>query len=158
MKLRVQGNSLRLRLSRSDMDRFAETGRIEDAVEFGAGTPFVYALEMSEVPELSAAFENGRIRVCVPRAQATQWIAAGAPGLDGEQRGNASPLAITIEKDFQCLHSDAAHDPDAFPNPASKARASSQIREHELFTIFRPRAHGVRLRIARKADGRRIEA
>ncbi|HNY40926.1 MAG TPA: hypothetical protein PKJ41_11040, partial [Bryobacteraceae bacterium] len=42
MKLRVKGNSLRLRLTRPEVVRLREDGLVEESADFGAGATFVY--------------------------------------------------------------------------------------------------------------------
>jgi hypothetical protein len=42
MKLRFHENSLRLRLSQSEVARLAETGRVENTVSFAPGQVLVY--------------------------------------------------------------------------------------------------------------------
>jgi hypothetical protein len=36
MKLRAKGNSLRFRVSRSELSRLMQTGRIEETIQFGS--------------------------------------------------------------------------------------------------------------------------
>jgi len=36
MKLRIRGNSLRLRLLRGEVQQFGETGRVTETIQFGA--------------------------------------------------------------------------------------------------------------------------
>ena len=119
MKLRVRGNSLRLRLGQGEVRRLVEEGFVEDRTEFGPRTPaFVYVLRVSDGTGIAATFEGGRITVSVPRAVARQWAAGGQVGLEGSQPAGGEPLRILIEKDFECL--DAApgeSQDDAFPNP-----------------------------------------
>jgi hypothetical protein len=51
MKLRLQGNSVRLRLTRSEVERLRETGLVEESIEFGSGESLVYRLQSRrEVP------------------------------------------------------------------------------------------------------------
>jgi hypothetical protein len=45
MKLRLQGNSVRLRLTRSEVERLREIGRVEESVDFGAGEVLAYRLQ-----------------------------------------------------------------------------------------------------------------
>ena len=45
MKLRLQGNSVRLRLTRSEVERLRETGLVEESVDFGAGAALAYRLQ-----------------------------------------------------------------------------------------------------------------
>ena len=44
MKIRIKGNSVRVRLTRSEVDHFAETGYLEESTEFG-NSHFLYALQ-----------------------------------------------------------------------------------------------------------------
>jgi hypothetical protein len=47
VKLRIQGNSLRLRLNRSDVEQFRETGILTESLRFGSGAQLTYTLETS---------------------------------------------------------------------------------------------------------------
>ena len=118
MKLRIQGNSLRLRLSRPEVAQLSASGRVEDSIRFGPGASLAYSLESS--PDLQAAqalYENGALRVRIPRGAANEWTATDRVGLDGEQPiGDGKLLSIVVEKDFKCIHG-STPDPDAYPNP-----------------------------------------
>ncbi len=52
MKLRIKGNSVRVRLDRRDLANLLATGRVEDSVTFGpdTGQRFSYAVEMVNFP------------------------------------------------------------------------------------------------------------
>ena len=127
MKLRIRGNSIRLRLTKSEVTRFAEKGLVEETVEFGTGEhqKFFYALSFStDVDALRAVFENNRISVLLPKAQAEQWAQTNQVGIRAEQSlaGNKT-LQILIEKDFACLEKRPSEDDaDTYENPlAGKA-------------------------------------
>jgi hypothetical protein len=119
MKLRIQGNSLRLRLNQAEVAQFSKTGFVEDSIQFAPGASFAYALEsMSSLSAPQALYSNGWLRIQVPGADATDWVRTDRVGISGEQAtGAGGRLSILIEKDFQCLHGDDSRDPDAFPNP-----------------------------------------
>lgn len=109
MKLRLRHNSLRLRLTRSELDRFAANGRVEERIDFPDGASLVYALEADrDAQELAALFAGSLITVKMPWTFAQEWASTDRVGFESE--GN--PLSILIEKDFQCAHGE--HDPDAF--------------------------------------------
>ena len=113
MKLRLDGKSVRLRLSQPEVARFLEQGSVSETLDFGVGSRLTYSIEA--VPSLSAPralFEGTTLRVEVPAKLASEWGRSDQVGISG---GDA--MAITIEKDFQCLHGPGATDPDAFPNP-----------------------------------------
>jgi Family of unknown function (DUF7009) len=114
MKLRMHGNSLRLRLNRAEVARLAETGRVEEVVQFGPGVAFRYALETApDADALRALLVDGGVRVLVPETKAREWASTERVAVSGEQ----ATLNILVEKDFQCLHGESEVDPDAFPNP-----------------------------------------
>jgi hypothetical protein len=120
MKLRIRGNTLRLRLSRSELARLDETGHVEETIVFAPGARLRYALEAREGLDAPRADIDGhRLRVALPVDVARRWIATDDVGVQVVQpNGTAEGLAIVVEKDFACLHRDA-EEPDAFPNPAS---------------------------------------
>jgi len=106
MKLRIRGNSLRLRLTKSEVAQIAETGAVEDAIEFG-GEPsqrLIYALKADDIEKPTAVFAGGRITVRIPKTQAERWTRTNQIGIEAEKSlGENGTLRILIEKDFACL-------------------------------------------------------
>ena len=119
MKLRIKGNSIRLRLLRSEVDRFAAEGRISDEVRFGINA-LRYSLLMSDEAEsIYSRFENNEITVFIPASAARNWATGEMVGFETVQAiDGGEGLTILVEKDFVCV--DRPEDPDradAFPNP-----------------------------------------
>lgn len=118
MKLRVRHNSLRLRLTRREVDQLIETGLVEETVEF-TPRPLVYMLHASQAcSEIQASFVNGWITVSVPGAMAKDWASSEQVGLQATHRD----VAILIEKDWSCLHAASENNgsdenEDTFPHP-----------------------------------------
>ena len=123
MKLRIHGNSLRLRLSQAEVAQFSKTGFVEDSVEVAHGASFCYALEsLSNLENPRASYQNGELRIQLPAAAAQDWATTERVGVSGEQSiGGGKALSILVEKDFQCLHGGETRDPDAYPNPVQAA-------------------------------------
>jgi hypothetical protein len=113
MKLRMHDNSLRLRLSQSDVTRLHDTGKVEEVVVFEPGNELVYAIETGALHEATATFDHAKIRVTLPTRAAMQWMESDQTGIEA----STGTLRLLIEKDFQCLHRAAAPGEDAFPNP-----------------------------------------
>ena len=105
MKLLIQGNTLRLRLSQSEVAQFSKTGFVEDSIQFAPGASFAYALESSSsLSAPQALYANGCLRIQVPRADSTDWACSDRVGIAGERPlESGKHLSILIEKDFQCL-------------------------------------------------------
>ena len=67
MKLRLQGNSVRLRLTRSEVERLREAGLVEESVDFGAGEALTYRLHSTpEQGPVAAEYRHGALTVSVP--------------------------------------------------------------------------------------------
>jgi len=123
MKLRIQGNALRLRLNQAEVAQFSKTGFFEDSIEFSPGQRLTYALESSSsIRSPQAVYTNGSLRIQVPREAGMEWATTDRTGISGGDH-----LSIAVEKDFQCLHGDGAHDPKAYPNPLEEKLARSKM-------------------------------
>ena len=118
MKLRLHGNSVRLRLNQAEVSQFSKTGYVEDSIDFGAGASLSYVLESSSNAEApQALFRNGQLRIQMPAGVGHDWVTSDRVGVDGEQAlPGGKQLSILIEKDFKCVHRDEL-EPDAYPNP-----------------------------------------
>ena len=119
MKLRIKGDSLRLRLTRSEVDQLATAGQVEDRIHFGAGSALTYRLSRdTKGRELNASFSAGLIDVRVPAAMAREWCATDEVTLTGVQNTGDASLRILVEKDFACLKPRENEDEsDHFPHP-----------------------------------------
>ncbi|WP_183556735.1 DUF7009 family protein [Mucilaginibacter sp. SP1R1] len=112
MKIRIKGNSLRYRLTKTDVERFSSEGYLEEQTIFGAGL-LTYALQVYASDQLTANFENNKITLFMPEAMADSWAATDKVGFE-ESTG---PLYLLIEKDFKCLDNVAEDQSDNYPNP-----------------------------------------
>ena len=119
MKLRVRGNSLRLRLTRAEVDRLRSGGRVEERVCFGPTSSLTYSIERQDVRDTRAELEGLAVRVVAPNAVVDAWATSEAVGFDADQRiGDGDVLRILVEKDWNCLTSrPGEEDVDTFPNP-----------------------------------------
>lgn len=120
MKLRVRGNSLRLRLTRSEVDQLAAgAAPVEERVRFAPGSALVYSIERGERSALRAELEGTTVRVIAPRAVVEAWAGSDEVGFEAEQpTGDGQTLRVLVEKDWNCLTSrPGEEDVDTFPNP-----------------------------------------
>lgn len=117
MKLRIHDNSIRLRLTRSEVARFAAEGAIESVCDLGAGHRLCYALEAADIHRLSVCASDGRIAIQVPRVIAREWYESDRVGISARPETPGGNLVeILVEKEFRRLHG-ARFDPDLYPNP-----------------------------------------
>ena len=115
MKLRIQGNSLRLRLDQKEVALVRAGGHVESSIEFAPECSLSYSLGSSLSAEsVSATFDGRVIRVTVPMKQLAGWAESDQVGIEAGSQGG---VGILIEKDFQCLHRSSDQEPNAFPRP-----------------------------------------
>ncbi len=120
MKLRIQGNSLRLRLTPSEMTRLLATGRIEETICFGSdpNASLTYALEHNaHATAMSVRYTPREVTVVLSSAAAQQWAAGQDVGVYADAPTTQGPLSLAVEKDFACLDKSDAENTDTFPNP-----------------------------------------
>lgn len=117
MKIRIKGNSVRLRLTKSEVATFAQTGFVEEWTNFGS-SKLGYVLRSGEVDQLTAQFETGIVTVWMPRPWALEWTETERVGFEGNMPlpGDQS-LYLLIEKDFVCLDDTNEDQSDNYPNP-----------------------------------------
>ncbi|MCX6621390.1 MAG: hypothetical protein NTY38_09975 [Acidobacteria bacterium] len=115
MKLRMQDDSVRLRMRRSEVLRLAAEGRVAARVHFGARI-LEYSIELDDdFSQVIAEFAGDAIRVRVPRAQGLEWCRTTAVGLPA----NSGIPAVLVEKDFVRTAVAESDDYDRYENPRS---------------------------------------
>lgn len=115
MKLRIQGNSLRLRLNQKEVAQARDVGCVESSIQFAPGCSLSYLLESScSAESVSAIFADHAIRVTIPIRQMAAWAESDQVSIEAR---SPAGINVLIEKDFQCLHRSAGPEPDAFPRP-----------------------------------------
>lgn len=120
MKLRIQENSVRFRLTQKEVACLHDSGRVEAAIRFPPGRELRYAIASSpHVADVSVDYECDSICVLLPRAVATAWAESSEVSIVGSPHLN---VQVLVEKDFQCLHKPAERDPDAYPHPLAARR------------------------------------
>ena len=124
MKLRVRDNSIRLRLTRTEVDTLASDGLVQASVPFSAGVSFDYVLESTRAcVEAYAHFSNNVLSVSVPEEQARKWAASEQVSIAAQQSlDDGRSLNILVEKDFACLAPrDGEDESDMFAHPDAQA-------------------------------------
>jgi hypothetical protein len=121
MKLRIKGNSLRLRVTPSEVKQLLRDGAIREHIQL---TPdprdrFIYAITSSPSgATTTVAYHPGNITVSVPNAQLTYWACSEEVGVYADVTlGDDRVLSVNIEKDFACLDRSDVDNEDTFPNP-----------------------------------------
>ncbi len=118
MKIRIKGNSVRMRLNKSEVARLTTTGYVEEHTAFGEAK-FTYALRsVMDGDALTASFEKNQITMFVPQTLIRDWSTNDVVGFSATMPLNEhESLALLLEKDFQCLDKIEEDHYDKYENP-----------------------------------------
>ncbi len=119
MKIRIRDNSLRIRLSISEVELFNEEGYLQAQTDFGKSA-FYYAVKKTNDESMSAEFINARITLFVPQHLLQEWATTNLVSVEHKvPLHNGSYLHLLLEKDFKCIDAVVTEDQsDYFENPA----------------------------------------
>ena len=119
MKIRIKGNTVRFRLTKSDISMLTETGELSDQTEF-IGNTLIYKIASSANESLSADMIENVITLYVPENALSSWASTNQVSLEGNMPlRNDSSLYLLLEKDFKCIDGDTSEDQsDFFENPS----------------------------------------
>jgi hypothetical protein len=100
MKLRIEGNSIRLRVKKSDLEKLKIDGIVRESVAFLKGFHFYYELKTDDkIKTIEASFSSGTIAVSIPLSMSDIWIDTEQVGIENTAENG---FYVLIEKDFPC--------------------------------------------------------
>ena len=122
MKLRILGNSLRLRLTRGEVEQVCAGEWVEEQTRFGpaSAAALVYRIGPGTgIENARASLEGSTVSVELPEKFLADWATSQVVGTETRQTlDEGSELRILVEKDFKCLTPREDEDQsDAFANP-----------------------------------------
>ncbi|MES2689918.1 MAG: hypothetical protein V4658_05910 [Bacteroidota bacterium] len=118
MKLRIKGNSIRIRLTKTEVDRFEKDHYLKESTEFVTGKLTYVLAKDPAMTELGAKIEGTKITVQVPPAVADRWTSTDEVGFQNNFTiGADKQLFLLVEKDFVCLDNTLEDQSDNYPNP-----------------------------------------
>jgi hypothetical protein len=121
MKIRIKSNSIRYRLTRTDISTLVESGYLEEKVNF-PGNTFTYALRHNDDEQLASVFRENTITLFMPKTMLKELADTDRVGFEH----TADNIYLLVEKDFTCLDNVAEDQSDNYPNPlAEKVYAQS---------------------------------
>lgn len=113
MKIRIKGNSVRFRLTQSEVKQLCENGSVSEQTNF-EDTSFRYTVKMTDDKDtLFANFEDGMITLFLPEGLGKDWYTNERVGFQHHQ----DTLFLLLEKDFTCLDNTMEDQTDNYPNP-----------------------------------------
>jgi len=121
MKIRILGNSIRLRLTQSEVQTFLEIGKVKERIKFGPPSfkQLTYSVQKADIPLIHAAFSLNEISILIPSLVADQWAKSDQVSLAKQMLiGEEEYLKVLVEKDFKCLtHRGGEDETDMYPHP-----------------------------------------
>jgi len=118
MKIRIHGDSLRLRVGPAEVEQLISSGRIEETIHIAPGAHLTYALQHSAAAgSIAVTHALHEVTVIVPSSIAQAWANGDEVGIYGAVPNGSGSLSLAIEKDFACLDSNHAGNRDTYPNP-----------------------------------------
>ena len=123
MKIRIKGNSIRYRLTKTEVETFSKVGFYEEKTEFKDHI-FKYVLQSKEhISHLEADFKNDTISMYLPEKDKLAWANSDRVGFQNTiALGNGKELFLLLEKDFACLDETIEDQSDNYPNPLMDKR------------------------------------
>lgn len=125
MKLRIKDNSIRLRLTKSEVANLKDHKKVSATTKFGFGSAEVleYCLEIDpRASNIEAHFDGSKILIKLPQNLASEWTSSERVALMHEQKVSyEQSLKILIEKDFFCLkprQNEVEDESDMYTNPS----------------------------------------
>ncbi|MBK8699686.1 MAG: hypothetical protein IPN29_09100 [Saprospiraceae bacterium] len=118
MKLRIKGNSIRLRLTKTEVETLSNEGYFEEHTSIG-NQKLTYALKAADAVDLlSANYRDNTITVLMNTGLSQNWTSNEVVGYRHiEKLETGEELFLLVEKDFVCLEESFEDQSDNYPNP-----------------------------------------
>lgn len=100
MKLWIRGNSIRLRVSKTELAKIAAQGTADDSVRFTSDVELKYGIDVRPTGAVTAVFAGASLRVTLPKPLLDLWLRPEEVSVEGSQPiGGGKALQIVLEKD-----------------------------------------------------------
>ncbi|MBT0606723.1 DUF7009 family protein [Aequorivita echinoideorum] len=121
MKIRIRDNSVRLRLTKTDIRNLRDNHLVSSKTEFSQVEIFEYELRSDTAyTEISAKFKEGKITIQIPLRDAEILTETEEITIRGTQNnGMDSQLSLLIEKDLECIDATDEDQSDMYENKKS---------------------------------------
>lgn len=119
MKLRIKGNTIRFRLTQTEIDSIYK-GSLEDKTHFPGGNSLTYKIQKGD--SFKCQFKNEEVIISVTPKVIEDWANSDKVSIENSiELDDGSQLEVSLEKDFKCLTDRPKEDEsDMYPNPLEK--------------------------------------
>lgn len=112
MKIRIKDNSVRLRLTKSEIDKLGAAGKVIGRTEF-THQPFIYEIAQTDNAALVASFMDNKIVIGISATMIQELVHTDRIGFEGM----SGQVSLLVEKDFACIDNTVEDQSDNYPNP-----------------------------------------
>ncbi len=117
MKIRIKGDTIRFRLTKTEVETLCTKGYVEEITHFGEQV-FKYALQSKKIPFMEASYKDHTILISISDKKIKGWDVNETVGFETSLSVDAdTSLDLLIEKDFVCLDERIEDQSDNYPNP-----------------------------------------
>lgn len=119
MKLRIKGNSIRLRLTQCEVKQLDKKGMVQSTTQFSAQKTLIYKIVSVDTQSINVDFDNNQLVVSLPKNHIATWANTEITSISRNiDNMNDDGLKILVEKDFKCLIPRISEDEqNLFDNP-----------------------------------------
>ena len=121
MKIRIKDNTIRFRLSNTDLKKLQKKGKVVSTCTFGTSQEFKYSVVSKKKGNsefLCIDLKKNHIRIELAASDVKEWAKTDLEGFDAYMdNGTKAGLYVLLEKDWQCLKPRGEDESDLFPNP-----------------------------------------
>jgi len=121
MKLRILGNSIRLRLLRNEVSLLGDKKTVQETTRLGPGGDALLRYSLTTHPnedDIRISWESGSLTVSLQQELAQELVDTERVSIASNLRFGEEGLDILIEKDFKCLTPRSGEDEgDSYENP-----------------------------------------
>jgi len=115
MKIRIKDNTVRLRLTMSEIDQLGTQGEVSGRTEF-IQQPLNYSIVQTDTEALVASFVDHKITIGLSAVMIKELVQTDRIGFEGQ----SGKVKLLVEKDFACIDNTVEDQSDNFPNPNLK--------------------------------------
>jgi len=120
MKVRIQGNTIRLRLKQYEVESFAKNKIIAEELKFSMDPDekLVFTIGISDTHEFQIRYSAGKTFINIPEDVAYNWTNTEQVGIESAvPLNNNLSVCVLVEKDFKCLDRNNEDEVGSYPNP-----------------------------------------
>ena len=121
MKIRIKNNSIRLRLTKTDVSNLKNIGLVSCKTVISGNEIFEYELiKKSDIQEIKAKYNQNKISIILPEEKSKILTDTDEITLQAwQENGTEDQVFLLIEKDLQCLDPTHEDQSDMYQNPNS---------------------------------------